>query len=127
MALQPTNSSTKDSFPQGSSALTGFHALADFVLALTNADEDGRILVVPDSGALESMEGHLKFVMLNANKHFVEVRWLEHWSGIVRILSLILLCNLTYFNYNRDIRIWSLLESVQRNSFCIARSESHDL
>ena len=46
VALQPRNSATKDSFPQGSSALTGFHALTDFVLALTNADEDGCILVV---------------------------------------------------------------------------------
>lgn len=64
----------KGSVPQSNNALTGFHALADFVLALTNADKDGRVLVVPSVGkGLELWDGHLKFIMLNATKHFTEI------------------------------------------------------
>lgn len=64
----------KGTIPQSSNALTGFHALADLILALTNADKDGRILVVPGVGkGLDLWDGHLKFIMLNATKHFTEV------------------------------------------------------
>lgn len=63
----------KGSTPLGTNSLTGFHALAEFVLALTNADKDGRILVVPSSANPEPVDGQLKFVMLNAAKHFTEV------------------------------------------------------
>ncbi|KAG0566399.1 hypothetical protein M758_7G058100 [Ceratodon purpureus] len=64
----------KGTIPQVSNALTGFHALADLVLALTNADKDGRVLVVPSVGkGLDIWDGHLKFVMLNATKHFTEI------------------------------------------------------
>jgi len=65
---------TKVTIPQNSNALTGFHALADLVLALTNADKDGRVLVVPSVGkGLDLWDGHLKFIMLNATTHFTEV------------------------------------------------------
>lgn len=64
----------KGTNPHSSNALTGFHALADLVLALTNADKDGRVLVVPSVGVgLDLWDGHLKFIMLNATKHFTEV------------------------------------------------------
>lgn len=64
----------KGTNPQSSNALTGFHALADLVLALTNADKDGRVLVVPSVGVgLDLWDGHLKFIMLNATKHFTQV------------------------------------------------------
>ncbi|KAL2645440.1 hypothetical protein R1flu_013027 [Riccia fluitans] len=59
------------------SSMTGFHMLAEFIMALTNADTDGRVIVMPKglkSQALDSTEdGSLKFVMLNAAKHFSEV------------------------------------------------------
>jgi hypothetical protein len=65
---------TKGTIRQASNALSGFHALADLVLALTHADKDGRVLVVPCVGkGLDLWDGHLKFVMLNATKHFTEV------------------------------------------------------
>lgn len=71
---QSRSGHTKGTIPQSSSALTGFHALADLVLALTNADKDGRVLVVPSVGkGLDLWDGHLKFIMLNATKHFTEV------------------------------------------------------
>jgi chromosome transmission fidelity protein 1 len=72
--LQQRNGLAIGSMLQSSSSMTGFHALADVILALTNADADGRILVVPNSGKnCEPTDGYIKFVMLNAAKHFVEV------------------------------------------------------
>ncbi|KAH9300391.1 hypothetical protein KI387_011974 [Taxus chinensis] len=58
-----------------SSALSGFHALADFLLALTNADGDGRIIVSKQTmmGTEKCEEGYLKFVMLDAEKLFAEI------------------------------------------------------
>ncbi|KAH9575812.1 hypothetical protein CY35_01G130700 [Sphagnum magellanicum] len=72
--LQQRNGLAIGSTLQSSSSMTGFHALADVILALTNADADGRILVVPNSGKnCEPTDGYIKFVMLNAAKHFMEV------------------------------------------------------
>ncbi|KAL3698819.1 hypothetical protein R1sor_012895 [Riccia sorocarpa] len=59
------------------SSMAGFHVLAEFVMALTNADADGRVLLTPKtlkSQVPDSPEdGALKFIMLNAAKHFAEV------------------------------------------------------
>jgi predicted deacylase len=72
--LQQRNGLAIGSMLQSSNSMAGFHALADVILALTNADSDGRILVVPNSGKnCEPTDGYIKFVMLNAAKHFVEV------------------------------------------------------
>eukprot|EP01018_Ginkgo_biloba_P001594 Gb_07340 [translate_table: standard] len=58
-----------------SSALSGFHVLADLLLALTNADRDGRIIVARRTTANldEYEEGYLKFVMLDAETLFSEI------------------------------------------------------
>jgi hypothetical protein len=48
--LQQRNGLAKGYVPQSSSSMIGFHALANVILAFTNANTDGRILVVPNSG-----------------------------------------------------------------------------
>ncbi|CAM6122599.1 unnamed protein product [Calypogeia fissa] len=68
----------KSSFGNRAS-LTGFHTLAEFVLALTNADSDGRVLVMPST--TRGADSSLKFIMLNAAKHFAEV--LNHARAVV--------------------------------------------
>ncbi|XP_057854294.2 uncharacterized protein LOC131064226 isoform X2 [Cryptomeria japonica] len=58
-----------------SSALSGFRSLAGLLLALTNADSDGRIIVSRQTMASSEKhkEGYLKFVMLDAEKLFAEI------------------------------------------------------
>lgn len=81
---------TKGAIPQSSNALTGFHALADLVLALTNADKDGRVLVVPSVGkGLDLWDGHLKFIMLNATKHFTKVSRVNRYEYALTVESLL--------------------------------------
>ncbi|KAJ7527554.1 hypothetical protein O6H91_16G060900 [Diphasiastrum complanatum] len=74
--LESMSSTLKSNAAQGGSTSASFHALADFVLALTNQDADGRVLITPSCYAgvsNELLEGNIKFVMLNAAKHFSEV------------------------------------------------------
>ncbi|CAM6100377.1 unnamed protein product [Calypogeia fissa] len=49
-------------------SLTGFHTLAEFMMALTNADNDGTVL-----DATRGADSPFKFIMLNASKHVAEV------------------------------------------------------
>jgi len=65
----------------GSSALSSFHTLADFLHALTNADSDGRIIVSKrtTTSLEEYKERYLKSVMLDVEKVFAEVlELIEH-------------------------------------------------
>ncbi|CAM6114659.1 unnamed protein product [Calypogeia fissa] len=48
-------------------------------MALTNADSDGRVLVMP--ATTRGADSALKFIMLNAAKHVAEV--LNHASAVV--------------------------------------------
>lgn len=55
--------------------MNALHSLVGFLHVLTNADEDGRIIV-------DSTSGSLKFVLLNAAAHFSKVR-IEISSSVV--------------------------------------------
>jgi len=72
--LQQRNGLAKGYVPQINNSMIGFHALANVILALTNVNIDGQIMVVPNNGKnFEPTYGYIKFVMLNVAKHFVEV------------------------------------------------------
>ena len=75
------------------------------MLALTNADKDGRVLVVPSVGkGLDLWDGHLKFVMLNATKHFTEVNGMNNCK-CAWISKSLLQCHLVPTDiYNRSSR-----------------------
>jgi hypothetical protein len=74
ISLQQKNGLAKRYVPQNNNSITGFHALANVILAFTNANTFGRILVVPNNGKnCEPTDGYIKFVMLNVAKCFVEV------------------------------------------------------
>lgn len=51
----PNGATNKPSSGSSRASLTGFHTLAEFVLALTNADSDGRVQVMP--GASRGADG----------------------------------------------------------------------
>jgi hypothetical protein len=56
-----------------SSAIGSFQAVAAFIVALTSTDSDGRVIVTSAKPGDQPHEGTLKFVMLNAAKHFQPV------------------------------------------------------
>ncbi|KAL5975897.1 hypothetical protein ACLOJK_020225 [Asimina triloba] len=63
-----TNSSTEGS------SLSGFQALADFLLSLTNNDSDGRVIISRLTPAyFGQQEAYLKYIMLAGEKIFSEI------------------------------------------------------
>lgn len=56
-----------------SSAIGSFQAVAAFIVALTSTDSDGRVIVTSAKPGGQPHEATLKFVMLNAAKHFQPV------------------------------------------------------
>lgn len=78
------------------SAISAFHNFADFILALTNMDSDGRVLVTSPLG---ESEGSIKFTMLNAAKHFAEVEYRVLFPGPRFILTP---CSATFFDVKHD-------------------------
>ncbi|KAI5073385.1 hypothetical protein GOP47_0011398 [Adiantum capillus-veneris] len=75
--VQSVNQEPEKAAPTIAGTITSFHALAELILALMNADSDGRVLIVPSSCSFgndgEQRVGHIKFVMLNAARAFMEV------------------------------------------------------
>ncbi|KAG6545059.1 hypothetical protein Mapa_013754 [Marchantia paleacea] len=75
--LDQVSTGSKAFVVSGRTSVTGFHMLAEFILALTNADTDGRVILMPKPARVHSPDsadsGSLKFVMLNAAKYFAEV------------------------------------------------------
>lgn len=75
--LDQASTESKASAVSARTSVTGFHMLAEFILALTNADTDGRVILMPRPAKGHSSDaadgGSLKFVMLNAAKYFAEV------------------------------------------------------
>ncbi|KNA17229.1 hypothetical protein SOVF_082090 isoform B [Spinacia oleracea] len=66
----PGGSMTKD----GGSTLSGFRALLDMLLSLTNKNVDGRIIISKmRSKGLGEQEGFIKYVMLTGEKIFSEI------------------------------------------------------
>lgn len=64
------NSLSKD----GGSTLSGFRALLDMLLSLTNKNVDGRIIVSQTrTKGLGEQDGYIKYVMLTGEKLFSEV------------------------------------------------------
>ncbi|XAR50639.1 RNA helicase [Bertholletia excelsa] len=55
------------------SSLSGFQALVDMLLSLTNNDSDGRIIISRSSACSGQEEGYLKYVMLSGEKTFSEI------------------------------------------------------
>lgn len=57
------------------SSLSGFQALVDILLSLTNSDSDGRMIVsrCTSTCSRQQEEGYLKYVMLAGEKIFSEV------------------------------------------------------
>ncbi|MCO5590825.1 hypothetical protein L7F22_044800 [Adiantum nelumboides] len=75
--IQSVNKESEKAAPNLPGAITSFHALAELILALMNADNDGRVLIAPSSPSSDNdgvqRVGHIKFVMLNAARAFKEV------------------------------------------------------
>lgn len=68
-ALKNDNQSSHDE-----SALSGFQALVNMLLSLTNKDGDGRIIISrPRPKSSIQQGGYLKYVMLTGEKIFSEV------------------------------------------------------
>eukprot|EP00850_Spirogloea_muscicola_P005091 SM000023S07547 [mRNA] locus=s23:33263:38154:- [translate_table: standard] len=59
------------SYESKSTSMSAFRAFADFLIALVNADSDGRVLC--QAAGPETEDPYYKFVMLNAAKHFEEI------------------------------------------------------
>ncbi|XVF74583.1 hypothetical protein PTKIN_Ptkin13bG0121400 [Pterospermum kingtungense] len=55
------------------STLSGFRALADMLLSLTNNDGDGRIIISRKRPTCSGQEAYLKYVMLTGEKIFSEI------------------------------------------------------
>ena len=55
------------------STLSGFRALADMLLSLTNNDGDGRIIISRKRPTCSGQGAYLKYVMLTGEKIFSEV------------------------------------------------------
>lgn len=67
-----TKSDTWECSEEGS-ILSGFRALADMLLSLTNNDADGRIIVSKSQQTCSGQGGYIKYVMLSGEKIFSEV------------------------------------------------------
>lgn len=55
------------------SAISGFQALVDILISLSNNDPDGRMIVSKQQLSSQVEEGYIKFVMLSADKIFSEI------------------------------------------------------
>ncbi|GAQ88396.1 Helicase [Klebsormidium nitens] len=68
--LQQDPLETTEAASAHSSAIGSFQAAAAFIVALTSTDSDGRVIVTSARSGGQPHEATLKFVMLNAAKHF---------------------------------------------------------